>query len=405
MRYRRQRNEGHISRVRRPRKGGGFTEFWIARLSAGYTSDGRRRRLSISGKSKAEVLDGLARLRFDPSTTQADDRKLTLGEYLSRWLEDLVRPSRRSNTHVLYSDRVRLNIVPYIGGTRLSKLMPLHVQGMLAALERDGASQRMRQLTYGVLRTSLNQAVKWNLIPRNPCNAVEPPRASSRVMQVLDEEQVRAFLRVAREDQHGCLYVLALATGMRRGELFGLRWSDIDLDNNSLSVNRTLVELAGKFDVADPKSTKGRRRIDLPPSVVTTLREYRKRMLGENQPASMWVFCDVRGGPLRASNVVRRSFRPLLKRAGLPVIRFHDLRHTAATLMLSQGIHPKIVQERLGHSKIAVTLDIYSHVLPSMQRDVAEKLDRLFCQPPTPTVISEQLEIGQPLAHQGDVAG
>ncbi len=317
MTQRRQRSEGHISRVRRPRKSGGFTEFWIGRISAGYGSDGRRRRLSISGKSKAEVLDGLARLRLDPSTTQADDRKLTLGEYLYHWLEDSVRPTRRANTHVLYSDRVRLHIVPYIGGTRLSKLMPLHVQGMLAALERDNASPRMRQLTYGVLRTSLNQAVKWDLIPRNPCNAVEPPRAIGQTMQVLDEEQVQTFLRAARENQHGCLYVLALATGMRRGELFGLRWSDIDLDNGSLSVNRTLVEMAGKFDVAEPKSTKGRRRIDLPASVVRALRDHRKRMLAENQSPSMWVFCDARGGPLRASNVVRRSFRPLLKQAGL----------------------------------------------------------------------------------------
>jgi len=141
--------------------------------------------------------------------------------------------------------------------------------------------------------------------------------------------------------------------------------------------------MAGKFDIAEPKSTKGRRRIDLPASVVRALRDHRKRMLAKNQSPSMWVFCDARGGPLRASNVVRRSFRPLLKRAGLPVIRFHDLRHTAATLMLGQGIHPKIVQERLGHSKIAVTLDIYSHVLPSMQRDVAEKLDRLFASPQT----------------------
>lgn len=196
-------------------------------------------------------------------------------------------------------------------------------------------------------------------------------------MQVLTPEQVNALLMAAREDRFYALYVLAVTTGLRQGELLGLQWSDVALEGAALHVRHALHELAGRLWLDQPKTTKARRTVDLSAVAVVALRQHYKRMLAERNPPE-FVFCDTHGGLVRKSNLIRRSFLPLLKRAGLPRIRFHDLRHTAATLLLLQGVHPKVVQERLGHSQISITLDTYSHVLPSMGRGAAAKLDALL---------------------------
>src|SRR5205807_7025156 len=189
--------------------------------------------------------------------------------------------------------------------------------------------------------------------------------------------QVIRLLEAAKGDRLEALYVLAVTTGLRQGELLGLHWDDIDLAGTALRVRHTLHELNGRLWIGEPKTRRARRQVDLPAIAVVALRNHRERMMIEGHPDEL-VFCDTRGGPLRKSNLVRRSFLPLLKRAGLPTIRFHDLRHTAATLLLAQGVHPKIVQERLGHSQISLTLDTYSHVLPGMGREAASKLDALL---------------------------
>ena len=199
---------------------------------------------------------------------------------------------------------------------------------------------------------------------------------------MLSIEQVGELLRAVEQDRLHALYVLAIDTGMRQGEIFGLHWADVDLKAGAVAVSRTLIEVRGEIEPGEPKSAKGKRRIDLSRATVDALHEHRKRMFAEGRSASPWVFCDSEGGALRKSNFLRRSFHPLLKRAGLPHCRFHDLRHCSAVLMLSQGVHPKVAQERLGHSQISVTMDTYSHVLPSMQRDVAAIAARVatgFC--------------------------
>ncbi len=195
-------------------------------------------------------------------------------------------------------------------------------------------------------------------------------------LRTLNAEEAQRLLEAAKGDRLEALLVLALTTGMRQGELLGLQWEDVDLKTGTVYIRRTLLELKGKLTLGETKSGRNR-RVDLPDIAVETLREHRKRMLAEGHPGP-WVFCDTQGGPIRKSNLTRRWFKPLLQRAGLPDIRFHDLRHTAATLLLTLGVHPKIVQERLGHSQISLTLDTYSHVLPSMQREAARKLDTLF---------------------------
>ena len=379
MPARRHRHEGSITKIRRRRTDGTIVEFWCGRVSAGRRANGKHRRIAVYASTKAEVVDKMARLRLDAGDiTAVDDQRLTVAAFMTKWLADAVLPSRRVRTHRLYSDMNRLYIEPNIGGTRLSKLMPLHVQGLYSQLERAKKSPRLRQLVHGTLRNALGQALKWGLITRNPCDAIEKPRASRPTMTVLDAIQVAALLKAARGDRLEALYVLALATGLRRGELLGLQWKDVDFDDHALMVNRTLVDLSGKLDVAEPKTATGRRRVDLPESVTAALWRHRKLMLADGCAASPWVFCDSDGGLLRASNVLRRSFAPLLTKAELPHIRFHDLRHTAATLLLAAGVHPKVVQERLGHASIGMTLDTYSHVLPTMQRHAADQLNPIF---------------------------
>lgn len=370
MRSRRGRGEGSVFRRR--------DGVWAGSVTVGYDERGTRKRRTVYGATKGDVLEKLTRLRADAlAGILGNPQHITVATFMHRWLEDVARPSIRASVYRRYAEIVRLRIVPQIGGIALSRLTPVHVQSLLTSLEDKGVSPRGRQMTYDRLHRTLDQAVKWGLVPRNVCDAVTRPRAPRLTMRVLTPEQVNALLTAAREDRFHALYILAVATGLRQGELLGLQWDDIDLAGAILHVRHALHEVAGRLWLDEPKTTMARRAVDLPAVAVAALREHRERMLAEGRLLE-FVFCDTQGGPVRKSNLVRRSFLPLLKRAGLPRIRFHDLRHTAATLLLLQGVHPKVVQERLGHSQISITLDTYSHVLPSMGREAAAKLDALF---------------------------
>jgi integrase len=351
---------------------------WLAIVDVGCRADGKRQRKYLYAGTKAEVLEKLRQFHSEGlAGVSAEPAKVTVAAFLARWLEEVARPSIRATTHLRYEITIRRHINPHIGGVLLSKLSPLHVQSMIATIQRDG-SPRNSQHAYQVLHRALGQAAKWGMVPRNVCAVVDKPKAPKRTMQVWTPEQVAQFLAAARGDRLGPLYFLALTTGMRQGELFGLQWQDVDLAGRTLSIQHTLLEISGRHELAEPKTAKGRRRVDLPAVAVRALSEHRERMAAEGHGEVAWVFCDTDGKPLRKSNVMRRSFNPLVEAAGVPLIRFHDLRHTAATLLLAQGVHPKVVQERLGHAQIAMTLDTYSHVLPSMQRDAADRLDALF---------------------------
>ena len=236
---------------------------------------------------------------------------------------------------------------------------------------------QLRELVQDAL---LARSLRWGMISRNACTAVVRPRVLRHPMRVFTPAQVVTFLDAARGDRFEALYVLAVTTGLRQGELFGLQWDDIDPGHGALQVRHQLRELNGRLWLAPPKTATARRKVHLPAFAVAALRAHRARMLAEGHPHGL-VFCDTDGQPHRKSNVLRRSFVPVLERAGLPRIRFHDLRHTAATLLLQQGVHPKVVQEMLGHSQISLTLDTYSHVLPSLGEDAARRLDTLLGPP------------------------
>lgn len=355
---------------------------WCATFAAGYDGGGGRKRRTVFGSTKHDVQRKLQQKLSQATTSLAvEPARVKLGAFLDRWLRDAAKGAVRATTFANYSRVVENHIKPQLGGVMLAALTPVHVQSMIAALERDGKSAETIRLTYAVLRRALKQAVTWRLVGHNACYGVERPRAVKVEIEVLSAEQVGELLHAAEGDRLESLYVLAVASGMRLGELFGLQWHDVDLTAGTIMVRRTLTELAGQLSTSEPKTAKGRRKIDLPAIAVAALAEHRKAMIIEGFAAVDWVFCNTKGGPLRRSHFHAQHFKPLLKRAKLPNIRFHDLRHTSATLLLAAGVHPKVVQERLGHSQISVTLDTYSHILPSMQVEAAARLDQVLRSP------------------------
>lgn len=217
-----------------------------------------------------------------------------------------------------------------------------------------------------------------NLVSRNVCDGAQPPSITTKEIQPLTAGQAGTMLATAKGDRLEALYVVAVTTGMRLGELFGLQWSDVDLANGAILVRHALQELNGKLTLTEPKTAKSRRRVELPKMAIDALHSHLKRQMAAGHLAGGYVFTNTEGGPLRRSHFHGGNFKPLLTKAGLPEIRFHDLRHTAATLLLLDGTHPEIVRDRLGHSKIGITIDLYSHVLPSMQKEAAGRLDRLL---------------------------
>jgi integrase len=323
--------------------------------------------------------------------------KTNLREFLDQWL-GAIRESVRPKTFWQYRQLVQQHISPVLGDVKLKDLRPDQIQGLYNLKLDSGLSPRMVVLVHAVLHRSLNQAVKWGLIGRNPADAVSRPKVKKKEMKTLNDDQVRAFLSVAKEDRYEVLFWLAVFTGMRQGELLGLQWSDIEWNKKRIQVQRQLQRLPGQGLVfTEPKSAAGRRTIMLSTATIEKLREQlsilqrERQIAGEKWHENDLVFPSVSGQPLD-QQTLDRNFKRTLRKAGLPSIRFHDLRHTAATLMLLQGIHPKVVQERLGHSDITLTLNTYSHVLPSMQEDAAEKMDELL----TPIDVSQSLkELGE----------
>jgi integrase len=387
-----------MARKRRGRGEGGVFQRpdgqWVGVLSQGFTAAGKRRRKVVYGKTKAEAQAKLRNLQSQAdSGTLGDAGAMTLGQFLTHWLEVVHKPQVQQGTYDRNELLVRLHLGPRLGTVRLCKLSELHVERFLAEMIADGHSASCSRRCGRLLRTALKHAAKKRLIARNPALDVPLPRAAKAEMTVYDAGQAAAFLKAARADRLFALYVLALDTGMRQGELFGLQWPDFDFEGGSVQVQRSLQELKGKHKLKEPKTAKARRRIDLSRFALAVMLDHRKAMLAEGHVAGP-VFCDTEGGFLRKSNLQRNSFKPTIKRANraavedaamkgsaqalLPEIRFHDLRHTSATLLLMANVNVKIVSERLGHSNVELTLNCYSHVLPTMQKKAAEAMDGIF---------------------------
>jgi integrase len=344
---------------------------WMARYTV-QTPTGRKRKV-IYAKSQAEARRKLteALANRDKGFTY-DAEGLTVKGYLARWLEDSVRGSVKATTYQSYASLVRLHICPTLGSTKLSTLTPAHVQGLYRQKLDDGLAPKTVKYIHTTLHRALRQAVRWGLVPRNAAAEADPPKVITLEMRPLSPIQARTLLQAAKGNRLETLYVLAVTTGMRQGELLGLRWEDVDLECRTVRVRRTLTLARGGPCLTEPKTKGSRRSIRLTAGALEALERHRGRQEGEGAAKgdewNAWnlVFCTRRGTPVRRDNLHDKHWKPLLKRSGLPDVRFHDLRHTCATLLLTKGVHPKIVSEMLGHSSIAITLDTYSHVIPGM---------------------------------------
>jgi integrase len=359
-------------------------------------STGRRRRrcLTVHGSRRDAARKLAEALQQRDTGTDLSPGRLTVGDYLRRWLRDYAAHNVAPSTLTRYRGIIENHLIPALGSLRLRDLRPGHIQdayarflgpeGRASKHKHGPLSARTVLHHHRLIKEALAQAVRWQDVSHNAADGVSAPRPARPEMRVLGAEEVSWLLEAAAETPLYALVYLALHTGLRQGELLGLRWQDIDLDRGTLHVQRTAQRLKGQGVIyRPPKSHRSSRPVSLSPEVVALLREHRrlqvehKLRVGPAYRGLGLVFASPLGGPMDAGNL-RRAFARLLDRAALPRIRFHDLRHTAATLMLTAGVHPKVVSERLGHATVALTLDTYSHVLPDLQRDAAEALDRVL---------------------------
>lgn len=358
---------------------------WWARLDLGWR-DGRRVRKPFYGRTRREVQEKLDQARQQQrSGILPTGPNQTVGQFLTHWLQHSVRPTVRPSTHASYADNVRLHIDPTLGRVRLQNLTPQHIQAMLNAKLEAGLSPRTVQYVHAILRRALGQALKWGLVPVNVARLVDPPRVRQHEIQPLSPDQAKQLIQALSGHRFEALYTITLATGLRRGEVLGLRWGDVDLDAGTVTVRAALQRIDGILQLVEPKTERSRRTVDLAGFAEAALRAHRVRQLEERLSAgSGWretdlVFCTTIGTALDGRNV-SRHFERILAAADLPRIRFHDLRHTCASLMLAQGEHARTIMEVLGHSQISLTMNTYAHVMPAVKKDAAKRLDALLAQ-------------------------
>jgi integrase len=352
---------------------------WVAALVLS-----RRQRRYFYGGSREEVRRKLNQaLKAIDTGTYTDSRGRGLGEFLDQWLEEVVKPSVRQWTFAGYEVHIRLHIKPTLGAIPLDELAPLDVQRWMNRKVGEGLSAKSVRYMRGTLRAALNQAIRWGMISRNVAMLGDPPRGSPYDIRPLDPDEARQFLAAIRGDRLEALYSVALALGLRQGEALGLQWRDVDLDRGLIRVVHQLQRVDSKLTLVSLKTDKSRRTLQLPASTLRGLREHHARQATERkQLGAGWhdrdlVFTKLDGRLLEGSTVTR-MFHRHLDDAGLPQRRFHDLRHSCATLLLVQGVSPRVVMEVLGHSDVGMTLNTYSHVVPQLKREAADRMDEIL---------------------------
>src|SRR5712692_4342044 len=336
----------------------------------GATREDARRKLNIAlGAAEAGTLP--------------DARGTTLGGFLDIWLAEVAKPSVRHWTFKGYEVHVRLHLKPSLGRLPLDRLEPAHVQRLLNDKVKSGLSPKSVRYIRGTLRTALNHAVRWGYISRNPAAAVDGPRVEPYEAQPFSVFEARKFLDAIKGDRLQALYSVALTLGLRQGEALGLRWQDVDLELGTLRVTKQLQRINGEFQLVEPKTKRSRRMLAMPAVAVRELRDHHSRQQRErNLGDAGWnhrdlVFVRSDGEPLDGT-VVSHQFHRLLERAGLPQRRFHDLRSSCATLLEAQNVSPRVAMEILGHSHIAVTMNMYTKVVTALKRDAADRMNDLM---------------------------
>lgn len=355
---------------------------WVAAVDFGYVN-GKRARKVRYGQTRKEAWEKLQEVLRDGSRGSGlPTKEQTVGQFLDAWLAEVVKPSVRPKTFRSYGGIVRLHLTPCLGRHRLGNLSPQHVQQMLNAKQAAGLSPRTVQYLRDVLRNALGQALKWGLVSRNVAALAEPPRVVQHEMRFLSPDEARVLLAAAKGDRLEALYTVALALGLRQGEALGLRWDDVDFAAGTLSVRHALQRVDGTLQLVEPKTGRSRRTLAMPPTVVAALRAHRKRQALERLAAGdRWVdagfvFTTTKGTPLDARNVTG-WFKKLLAAAGLPDMRWHDLRHSCASLLLAQRVPARVVMDVLGHSQISQTMR-YSHVIPELRAEAAASMEQVL---------------------------
>lgn len=354
---------------------------WVGALHLGF-KNGKRQRKSVYARTQREALD---KLRVVQEQVRAglpvSSDRLTLGDFLLQWLDDAAKPSVRARTYSSYEQIVRVHLRPGLGQVQLAKLTPQQVQQFLNAKRSDGLSPRTVAYLRAVLRQALNVGLRWGLVSRNAASLAVAPKVETRPASYLTNEQARAFLSAIRGHRLEALYTVALALGLRQGEALGLRWTDVDLEgpSPSITVRRQLSRIGGRPELVEPKTARSKRTIAVPLVVANALRTHRVRQLEERLiSGSRWddwglVFTTTVGTPLDGSRVTR-DLQRVLAGAGLPRMRFHDLRHSCASLLAAQGVPARVTMEILGHSDIRTTMNIYTHVAPDVHREAIERI-------------------------------
>ncbi|MBM7702850.1 tyrosine-type recombinase/integrase [Metabacillus iocasae] len=356
---------------------------WYYVFTLGYKADGKRQQKKKRGfKTKKEAQQALAEAINTVNTgSYIEPSTILYKDYLDDWFLTKQNSIGVQTTKV-YKAYLQGRIVPELGNYKLSKLSTIQIQSFINRLSEEGLSSSTIKKIHEIIRNSLEHAVDFELVPKNVALKVKLPKANKKEMTVWNEDEVNQFLKVAREDPSYIVFHLALTTGMRQGEVLGLRWKDVDLEKGLIRIKQTLSH-DGKEMMSGAKTQSSLRAINLSEVTIRALKTRKltvskeKLSLGTIYEDFDLIACTQHGTPFNPANV-RRTFNRLIKLADVPKIRFHDLRHTHATLLLSKGVNVKVISERLGHSNIKVTLDTYSHVLPTMQEEVARKLDEMI---------------------------
>jgi|SRR5450759_320708 integrase len=339
--------------------------YWVAEVTL---PDGKRKRkYSKNQKAVKEWLLVQRKALQDGIWIKED--KITLSAFLERFLNDTLKNKLKPKTIESYTYLITNHINPTLGEMRIVNIGPQHLQALYAQKIESGLSARTVQYIHAVIHRALDQATKWGLAVRNVADLVEAPRPVKKPIQTLNADQCKKLLETLQDDRLYPFYALSLV-GLRLGELLGLHWEDVNLETGVIGIRHTIQAIKGQGLVeGEPKTEKSRRSIVLPDFVLQALKKHPGK--------TGLVFATSNGTPFSPRNI-ERHFKSVLIKAELPIIRFHDLRHTTATLLLIEGVHPKVVQELLGHSTISLTMDLYSHVLPTLQQDAAQKMNKII---------------------------
>jgi integrase len=356
---------------------------WHGFVSMGKKENGRRDRRHVSGAKRADVVAKVRAIeaKRDAGVVDAAGRAPTVGEWLDHWLDNIAARKVRARTLESYRSTVRLHLRPGIGHHRLDRLQPEHLERLYGALSDKGLSSASILRAHRVLPRALRVASQRAKVARNVATLVDPPTVKRPETALpLSAQEARKVMAAAQTHRNAARWTVALAVGLRQSEALALRWSDVDLDNGTLSVRRGLHRISGQGLVyEEPKADRSRRNLALPAQLVDALKAQRAAQLEERIAAGpLWedhdlVFAQPNGRPIERKSDWR-AWKALLRQAGVREVRLHDGRHTAATLLLSEGVHPRVVMEVLGHAQMRTTTDTYSHVMPALGRDAADRM-------------------------------